>query len=348
MNATLQCFVHINKFVKFFKNNKKQLNIIDNPKTLSYSFKTLINNLDQDDNNKNTQTYYAPYEFKDKISSMNPLFKGVAANDSKDLINFIIMTLHKELNINKDNIQLNNQIIDQRNKELVFQEFTNEFAQSNKSIVSDLFYGTNYTLTKCLQCGIELHNYQVYFFIIFPLEEVRKFKYQSINCNNNLMFNNNMINLNNNSNVVDIYDCFEYDRRVCLMSGDNAMFCNFCQISTACNMRTSLVFGPNVLIIILNRGKGKEYDIKLNFGEELNLFNYIEKQETGCNYELIGVITHLGESGMGGHFIAFCKDPKSLKWNKFNDAIVTPVEDFKKEVIDFGMSYLLFYKKKNN
>ena len=29
---------------------------------------------------------------------MNDLFKGVQANDSKDLVNFIIMTLHEEMN----------------------------------------------------------------------------------------------------------------------------------------------------------------------------------------------------------------------------------------------------------
>ena len=42
---------------------------------------------------------------------MNPLFNGIAANDAKDLVNFIIMQLHDELNkanINKtDNFSLN-------------------------------------------------------------------------------------------------------------------------------------------------------------------------------------------------------------------------------------------------
>ena len=156
----------------------------------------------------------------------------------------------------------------------------------------------------------------------------------------NVIFNNN-----NAMNVVDIQDCFEFDRRICLMSGENAMYCNICRRTADCNMCTNLAFGPNVLIIILNRGKGKEFDVKLNFGEDLNLYNYIELKETGVNYKLIGVITHLGESGMSGHFIAFCKDPESLKWYKFNDAIVTPVVDFQKEVVDYGMNYLLFYQK---
>ena len=176
--------------------------------------------------------------------------------------------------------------------------------------------------------------------MIFPLEEVRKFVYQ-----NNFQFNQfNQFNQGNN-NVVDIYQCLEFDRRICLMSGDNAMFCNICKRSTNCNICTNLSFGPNILIIILNRGKGIEFNVKLNFYEDLNLSNYIEITNTGVNYKLIGVITHLGESGMSGHFIAFCKDPYNQKWYKFNDAFVSPVINFKEEVIDYAMPYLLFYQK---
>ena len=48
---------------------------------------------------------------------------------------------------------------------------------------------------------------------------------------------------------------------------------------------------------------------------------------------------------MGGHFIAYCRNPISKDWHKYNDSIVTPVTDFKKDVIDFAMPYLLFYQK---
>ena len=339
MNATLQCFAHIKEFVRFFKEGKQKLDVISNKNTLSYSFNILINKLWPKYYTKKTKTYYAPYEFKEKISKMNPLFKGVAANDSKDLINFIVMTLHDELNTINNNINIPNVILDQSNKQIMFNTFVQDFKLKYNSLASDLFYGMNYNITKCTECGIQLYNYQVYFFLIFPLEEVRKFVYQ-----NNFQFNQfNQVN----NNVVDIYQCMEFDRRICLMSGDNAMFCNICKRSTNCNICTNLSFGPNILIIILNRGKGIEFNVKLNFYEDLNLSNYIEITNTGVNYKLIGVITHLGESGMSGHFIAFCKDPYNQKWYKFNDAFVSPVTNFKEEVIDYAMPYLLFYQKEN-
>ena len=74
---------------------------------------------------------------------MDDLFKGVVANDPKDLLNFIIMTLHEELNETpKDsinNIAVNNQDINPYNNTEVLQYFLNTFKKEN-SIISKEFY----------------------------------------------------------------------------------------------------------------------------------------------------------------------------------------------------------------
>ena len=342
MNATLQCLCIIEKLVDYFKYNE-QINILYsndiNNEKLSTSFKLLIENLYSEEyKNIEKKGYYAPKDFKEKISKMNSLFEGIAANDAKDLVNFLIMTLHEELNQAKKNqldVNMGNILLDQRDKNLMFNNFSNNFISCNKSIISDLFYAINCNITECSNCKTISYNYQIYFFMIFPLEEVRKF---------NLMRNNNF---NNNNNEVNLYDCFDYDRKTNEMNGDNAMYCNYCKITCNSSMITNLVTGPEILIIILNRGKGNEFKIKINFSLDLDLSNYMELENNGCKYELFGVITHIGESGMGGHFIAYCKEYWNNKWLKFNDAIVNFVSDFKSEVIDFAMPYLLFYKKIN-
>ena len=348
MNATLQCFCHIEKFVNFFKKSKQVINIYSNDKkSLTYSFKLLIDNLWPNDYNIEKDRYYAPKEFKKKISDMNPLFKGIAANDAKDLVNFIIMTLHKELNKIKKVTNANNNIIfDQKNKDLMFQHFANNFMSINQSIISDLFYAINCTITECGLCHTKLYNYQTYFFIIFPLEEVRKFKYDN---QFNFLYLNDFFNFNNKNqnNVVNIYDCFNYDKKVNIMSGSNSIYCNFCKINCNGSMTTYLTTGPEILILLLNRGKGIEFDVKIIFYEHLDLKNYIGLKQTGYSYKLIGVITHIGESSMSGHFIAYCRDPITNKWYKYNDAIVSDVKDFNKEVINYANPYLLFYQKTN-
>ena len=146
-------------------------------------------------------------------------------------------------------------------------------------------------------------------------------------------------------NEVSIYDCFDYDKKVNLMAGLNKMYCNFCNANNDSFFYTNLITGPDTLILLLNRGKGIQFKVKINFVEYLNLEKYIEKKNTGVKYELFGVITHIGESGQGGHFIAYCRDPFSNDWSKFNDAIVTPVNNFKNEILDFANPYLLFYQK---
>ena len=56
---------------------------------------------------------------------MNPLLQGVQANDAKDLVNFIIMTLHEELNKAKkyQNNFVANFNVNQTNQIEVFNNF---------------------------------------------------------------------------------------------------------------------------------------------------------------------------------------------------------------------------------
>ena len=302
MNATLQCFSQIQDLVMNFKNNQQVFNTIAkykqmNKYCLTESFKILMDNLwpsGQYNNNhskNNNNYYYAPYDFKNKISAMNPLFKGVQANDAKDLVNFIIMTLHEELNIGQrqNNMNMNLQAY-QTNEQMMLNYFMQIFCSENKSIISDIFYGVTHTLTKCSNCPFYKHNFEAYFFLIFPLEEVRKYKIEELN-SKNLLLNQNMINMNINmslntmkvfqmkeeyqnnlnklqllnNNSLDINDCFDYNQKIENFVGENAMYCDICKMQLPSTFQTKLYNAPEVLILILNRGQGIQFKIKLEF-----------------------------------------------------------------------------------
>ena len=64
-------------------------------------------------------------------------------------------------------------------------------------------------------------------------------------------------------------------------------------------------------------------------------------------YDLYGVITHIGQSGPNAHFIASCKSPVNNKWYRYNDSIVSQIDNIQNDVIDFGTPYILFYQKIN-
>ena len=392
MNATLQCFCQIEEFASFFKydnyvNTIANQYLIKSKDCLTASFKTLIEELWPNDSSD--KKYYKPKEFREKIAKMNPLFEKVEANDAKDLVNFIIMTLHEELNKSLFNYAYgNNNMLNmnKNNRVDVFNMFYQEYLRSFNSKISDIFYAIQETQTKCLNCQNILYNYQAYFFLVFPLEEVRKYaiekylkinnnfmnnmgivpfnnnfnfnfnNFQNMNMNNIIMNNNNgmnMMNINNNiqrfnnfpmnnnfnnnmnansmpnmpnnlgmnnnsnnmnfmnnnlsniafnnnsmpnfnmnninnngniinmklqklyNNIVDINDCFEYNKKVDFFTDSNQIYCNNCKNMANAYYVSYLVNTPKVLILLLNRGDGLQFKVKLEFPMEINMSQYI-------------------------------------------------------------------------
>ena len=53
---------------------------------------------------------------------------------------------------------------------------------------------------------------------------------------------------------------------------------------------TNLETAPKVLILLLNRGKGIQFKIKLEFTMELDIGKYVNQKQANTNYKLIGVI----------------------------------------------------------
>ena len=330
MNATLQCLSNTRKLTEYFLNNYKT----DTNKTMSNEYYRVLKHLwDVNSTNKS----YSPNSFKEVLSKENPLFAGIQANDSKDLINFLIERLHLELNFINQNKNNNNDCIDQldqTNELSMLKIFIEEFNQKFNSPVSNLFYGILETKSRCQGCNIIKFNFQVYSFLEFPLQQVNQYYF---NTGRRPLFTPDGKNPD-----VDLYECFEYNRKIDLMNGENQMFCNICNKLCDTLYSTTLYSGPNYLIINLNRGKGAVYECKVNFPSQLNILNYVTYRQGITTYELYAVICHLGPSSMSGHFVAYCRNRKDNKWYLYNDAFVTPCT--KKYQYNDGMPYILFYR----
>ena len=213
--------------------------------------------------------------------------------------------------------------------------FSKDMMARYRSIISDLFYGILETKTQCTNCKRIKYNFQVYSFLEFPLEQI------------NIYFTNQgrrqYFNGQGNPDI-DLYECFEHYQSTLQMTGDNKIYCSECNSSFDAFYQTLLYTTPNYLILNLNRGKNAVYECKVNFPNILNLCNYVVNK-TNTVYQLQSVISHIGPSSMSGHFIAYCRHPKNNEWYKYNDSIVTKVQDFQNEVINYAMPYLLFYQK---
>ena len=333
MNATLQCLSNTKKLTEYFLNNYKE----DPNKKMANEYCEVLKNL-WDTNSK--EKAYSPNSFKDVLGKENSSFAGIQANDSKDLINFLIERFHQELNI-MNSKDINNENLnplyqpDQTNEFLMLKEFMEELNQKFNSPISNLFYGVMETKSQCQGCKIVKFNFQVYSFLEFPLQEINKF-----------FFNKGkraLLTEDGKNPDVDLCECFEYNRKIDLMTGNNQMYCDQCKKSCNSLYSTILYSGPSYLIINLNRGKGAVYECKVNFPEQLDISDFVTfKNEGKTVYRLYAVICHLGPSSMSGHFVAYCRNRMDNKWYLYNDGIVTEFE--RPQQYNDGMPYILFYE----
>ena len=141
---------------------------------------------------------------------------------------------------------------------------------------------------------------------------------------------------------LELEKCFEEFEVAEILSGENQIYCNNCHKSSDASTKTEIYKSPKVLIIILNRGRGNIFQCDVKFPSFLNISKFTKKDDSPKFYDLIGVISHLGESSMEGHFIAFCKHFDG-NWFLFNDSIVKNVSE---QDIFRGTPYILFYQNR--
>ena len=381
MNAVLQCFYHVKQLSAELVNYNIPQNMFQQfPMTMAY-----LDVVRELSNNKGNAA--KPILFKNVIS-VNPLFTGVQANDSKDLILYFLENIDFELTnlrMRIDTMKIINSInfinagFDQKPPEL--QYAVDVFMKNHNSIFSDIFYGFMSQTIECsnIKCGQKLTNYQIFNFIIFPIENVynslkdKKNKndhynsnkktftsynmrpagkpsstsnstygnfYNNYNNDNSYNYHNKYDKYDNGKKSVTLKDCFENEINTVEFKGDNQIYCNKCNKLLDAKGENRIFSTPHVLILILNRGKANQFDCDVEFEEDLDIKKYVDSPQCPTKYKLIGVISHFGESSMSGHFIADCRHFDG-KWYTFNDSMVSsPNYKYSKK----GTPYILFYE----
>ena len=254
MNSTLQCLSQTKELTNFFLNEKNKEKIINNniaienknALQLSPVYLELIQKLWDKDGPKS----FSPNKFMNTVEKMNPLFKKGQAGDAKDFIIFIIEQLHKELKHSIKNNTDKMLRLDQYDKNSAFNYFCNDF-QKEYSIISDIFFGFTGTTNECLNCknfynsqGMNnpiCYNYGIFNCLVFPLEEVKNWK------NSQMKYNNIQIN----NNRVSIYDCFDYNQKSELFTGENINYCNICKQLYDSIYTSKIYKSPNVLVFYI-------------------------------------------------------------------------------------------------
>lgn len=286
--------------------------------------------------------HIAPASFKNVVSEKNPTFIGCGQNDSHELLNFIIDTLHEETkeciesfsaSFFPDNYhRVNDTFIgfskrlenatSQSSKALVMKEY-NTYIQShqvdvvehtgmtqwtnyyknNKSVVSNYLSGMFISNITCATCRCYCIKFDTYTSISLEIPT-------------------NIENIN-------LYDCLDKFTSGEMLDGDNMYQCTACQKKCIAQKHITFWGLPEVLIINFKRfqNNGKrigKIDKFVDYPLRLELQKYMHGTRPSKSYELTSVVHHYGQCG-GGHYISFnkCGD----KWYEFNDSSTSLVAD---------------------
>ena len=86
------------------------------------------------------------------------------------------------------------------------------------------------------------------------------------------------------NNCTNLYKCFCYNQKSELFTGDNQNYCNIWKQLNNSIYTNKIFVGGNILVLILNRGKGNIFDLIYIFQKLLMLFNlFWEKNQTSNN-----------------------------------------------------------------
>jgi len=266
------------------------------------------------------------------IEERNSSFKSGLPGYYKEFIIFILDNIHNDLKKNK-NKNFNNEQLNEYDQKNAFNHYYNEFMKEC-SVISDIFIGTfekkgicSKFLNNYFSKGIPIsYKYEKFNTLIFPLEKINNYKNQLL------------LGRQEKRNVVTLDDCFKYSQKESL---NNCDYCKEFDLKESSN----IYIAPNILIIILDRGKDILSDIKFEFEETIDITQFVikkEKDEDKMIYNLYAVLTHNYQN----HFVSYCKSPVNKNWYKFDDDKVNINEGFAKRVINFINPDILFYQKK--
>ena len=218
---------------------------------------------------------------------MNPQLKE--SNDEKDLLMYLIGTMHNELNYFRKEVLNNKNNISIKENES-FNYFIKAISNNNFSVFSYLFYGIFKSILICWKCYEKY-----YFFDFFPILNFSLHKFDNSNFN--------------------IYKGFkEYIEPKSLYLEKENYYCFKCHGIKYAELPT-IFYTPPILIINLDYGNNKKNKPKkINFGECIDLSDFTDDQCNERSYELIAALClKKNNSGNKDNYISYCKDKKHWK-----------------------------------
>lgn len=327
INAFLQCLINCAPLTKYFLTKYQKTNYT----TLSNIYLDFIKKYQQKD-------YNAAKGIVNYFLSNDSSIKNTGS-DSKDVLFDFFDKIQSELKHSEISIIID-ETTNPENENDVIKERIN-LDKADNSIINECF---NFWIeneqkcynNRCPKYYRNLYEIRSESYFVFYLSEIYNKKYSNYS-------NNRSGRRNGNNNKLSLDECFYY---YFLEKGN----CASCR--RVIDVKNKICKLPNILIIVLNRGKNNYFNVNIEFNQELNLNRYYQKLEYNIDemnhdvspkYNLLcGTILEKDYYNPGkGHTIAFATDYHG-KYTIYDDNKIKNNEEFQN--IKNKDAYILFYQ----
>ncbi|KAL3230556.1 hypothetical protein RNJ44_01005 [Nakaseomyces bracarensis] len=260
--------------------------------------------------NKSLTGVISPIEFVKLLKRQNPLFDTTIQQDAHEFLNFLLNQMSEYTKGYKSNY---------------LDGSTPNYENCEQDFVKNYFEGTLLNKIKCLTCDAVVTNEEP--FLDFPIE------------------------IQTNEAIV-IQDVFHNFHQREILGGSNKFFCNECMGLQEAEKTVGFQTLPKILALHLKRFKcnGLTNDKLFNpIHYPLNLKVCSFEGAINKQYELSGLVLHVGASPTHGHYVSICKHEK-YGWLLYDDETIESISE--ETVVKFigednnpTTAYVLFYSE---
>ncbi|XP_026474216.1 ubiquitin carboxyl-terminal hydrolase 8 isoform X2 [Ctenocephalides felis] len=308
MNSIIQCLSNTNYLVRYFCDGsyREHLNRSNETKgRIAEEVATVITSL--------WSGHYravAIREFKNTIGQYNKLFRGCGQQDSHEFLMILIDLLHFDLQTCRPKSSLDNLSPSEK--------AWKEYVKDRESIILKLFYGQIRSTVTCMVCAKESVTFDT--------------------------FSNLSLELPPTNNRCSLSDCLSLYLNGERISGWK---CPECKAKREAVKKLDISRLPMILVIHFKRFYADSFSTNVYHKKQtyidFPLFDlHVATQEPSrryAKYNLYAVSNHYG-SMESGHYTAYCKSKVYDKWYKFDDQIVSQIDQ---NDVNSSAAYILFY-----
>ena len=285
LNSVLQIIGNFNCLANYFLNPKHREYIEENIKILPLTFviyRLFLHLYVKNDKRE----IYRPEAILYMLGQLNCIYKSKnnSRRNPNELLSFILNQIHSETNKIKNNVQVNNLNISNKNN--VINVGKQIFMKNYKSKISDNF---NWFEIKEIKCTICNNNY--YFFNTYNMLELDiLFAYKYFKA------------------PITIYDCLKFFE---LPKTFNS-FCQNCKAQKKVIKFSKIYSSPNIFIISLDRKNLDSSLLQIPFiiNDAIDISNFVE-ENCPKHYILTGIISYFPKTKS---YVSFCISPVDNKW----------------------------------